>query len=89
MATSKWKHRQASAGREFSVEKKDSRGISLRGGYVLDNGALLYARAGGVKSRFATSVITAGGNQFDIDQEVDSRVFLDGLKLSLGFSIRF
>lgn len=42
-----------------------------------------------VKSEFSTSFITAGGNTYDIDQTVDSRVFLDGLKLSFGLSFRF
>lgn len=42
-----------------------------------------------VKSRFATSFITAGGNTFEIDQTTDSKIFLDGLKLSFGLSVRF
>lgn len=42
-----------------------------------------------VKSEFSTSIITAGGNTFEIDQSLDSKIFLDGLKLSLGFSFRF
>ncbi len=42
-----------------------------------------------VKSEFATSFITAGGNTYEIDQTIDSKIFLDGLKLSLGLSIRF
>lgn len=42
-----------------------------------------------VKSRFPASTFTAGGNTFTIEPQVDSKVFLDGLKLSLGFSFRF
>ncbi|MBK6505226.1 MAG: outer membrane beta-barrel protein [Ignavibacteria bacterium] len=42
-----------------------------------------------VKSQFATSFITAGGNTFEIDQVTDSKIFLDGLKVSFGLSVRF
>lgn len=82
-STSKWKHREASAGREFSVEKKDSRGISLRGGYVLDNGALLYARAGGVKTRFSTE--WEKGNDSSNDVNRDDTKF--GTRVGLGAEI--
>lgn len=38
--------------RSSSLEKEDSFGLSLRGGYVVDNGTLLYLRAGRVETRF-------------------------------------
>jgi len=50
-----WSFMQESDGREFSVEKMDSWGAALRGGYVLDNGSLLFARAGKVRTRFNTT----------------------------------
>ncbi len=39
-------------GRSFLVEKQWSYGASLRGGYVVNNTALLYARVGVVQTRF-------------------------------------
>lgn len=38
--------------RSSSLDKDDSYGLSLRGGYVVDNGSLLYLRAGRVETRF-------------------------------------
>ncbi len=42
-----------------------------------------------VKSNYSASFITAGGNSFEIDRDLDSKVFIDGLKLSFGLSYRF
>lgn len=42
-------------GRDVSVSKKGSHGASVKLGYVLNNGALLYARAGQVQTRFNTT----------------------------------
>lgn len=42
-----------------------------------------------VKSNYSASFITAGGNTFEIDKDLDSKVFIDGLKLSFGLSYRF
>ena len=69
MSTAKWKQREASGGRDFSVEKKSSHGISLRGGYILNNGALLYVRAGGVKTRFTTEWVKGNDPANDIDRD--------------------
>jgi opacity protein-like surface antigen len=54
-ANADWTAMQDPDGREFSVEKMDTWGAALRGGYVLDNGSLLYARAGRVRTRFNTT----------------------------------
>lgn len=40
--------------RSSSLDKDDSYGLSLRGGYVVDNGSLLYLRAGRVETRFGS-----------------------------------
>jgi len=83
MSTAKWKQREASGGRDFSVEKKDSHGVSLRGGYTLDNGALLYARAGGVKTRFNTEWVKGDDPVNDIDRD-DTKF---GTRVGLGAEI--
>jgi opacity protein-like surface antigen len=54
-ANADWAATQDPDGREFSVEKMETWGAALRGGYVLDNGSLLYARAGKVRTRFNTT----------------------------------
>jgi opacity protein-like surface antigen len=54
-ANADWTAMQDPDGREFSVEKMDTWGAALRAGYVLDNGSLLYARAGRVRTRFNTT----------------------------------
>mgnify|MGYP002063624341 CR=1 FL=1 len=51
-ANADWAATQDPDGREFSVEKMETWGAALRGGYVVDNGRLLYARAGKVRTRF-------------------------------------
>ena len=42
-------------GRDFSAEKTGSYGASLRIGYVVDNGSLLYGQVGAVQTRFNTT----------------------------------
>ncbi|KTG17511.1 MULTISPECIES: outer membrane beta-barrel protein [unclassified Guyparkeria] len=50
-----WNHaKDKSTSRMFSLDMNDSWGASLRGGRVLANGSLLYARAGLVRSEFDT-----------------------------------
>ncbi|MCL7744120.1 outer membrane beta-barrel protein [Guyparkeria hydrothermalis] len=50
-----WSHaKNKSSSRTFSLDMNDSWGASLRGGRVLSNGSLLYARAGLVRSEFDT-----------------------------------
>ena len=83
MSTAKWKQRRASGGRNFSLEKKDTSGLSLRGGYLLDNGTLLYLRAGGVDTRFNTE--WDRGNNADNDVDRDDTKF--GTRVGLGAEI--
>jgi opacity protein-like surface antigen len=83
MSNAKWKQRSASGGRNFSVEKKDTNGLSVRGGYILDNGTLLYVRAGGVDTRFNTDW-DRGGNS---DNHVDRDDTKSGTRLGLGAEI--
>jgi hypothetical protein len=64
-----WTHRREPGGRDFAVEKMETRGIGLRGGYILDNGALLYARAGRVSTRFNTSWNKGGNSANHIDRD--------------------
>ncbi|MFO7582266.1 outer membrane beta-barrel protein [Guyparkeria sp.] len=50
-----WSHaKNKSTSRTFSLDTNDSWGASLRGGRVLENGALLYARLGAVRTEFDT-----------------------------------
>lgn len=56
--------------RSSSLDKGDSYGLGLRGGYVVDNGSLLYLRAGRVKTRFDSfytinDLVAAAGNRDD------------------------
>jgi outer membrane immunogenic protein len=47
----------------------ESWGASLRGGYVLDNGALLYARAGKVRTRFNTTWVKGNNTLNYVDRD--------------------
>lgn len=68
-STSDWAHIRYPNGRNFDVEKKSTYGLSLRGGYQLDNGTLLYAKAGRVRTRFNTGWIKGGNRDNDIDRD--------------------
>jgi hypothetical protein len=78
-----WYHERQTGGgggRDFAVEKRSSYGAGLRVGYVLDNGALLYARAGQVRSRFITSYDKGASDTHYIDR-LDK---LNGTRIGLG-----
>jgi opacity protein-like surface antigen len=64
-----WSHTREPGGRDFSVEKMETWGASLRGGYVLENGALLYVRAGTVRTRFNTTWVKGNNVQFAVDRD--------------------
>lgn len=64
-----WKHIRDPNGRNFDVARKNGYGLGLRGGYQLDNGTLLYVRAGRVRSRFATGWVKGGNPDNDIDRD--------------------
>lgn len=78
-----WRHERSPEGRDFSVDKKGSFGLGARLGYLLDNGTLIYARAGAVKTRFNT-VWVKGGNR-DNDVERDDHIW--GNRLGLGAEV--
>lgn len=42
-----------------------------------------------VKSVFPVSSITANGNTYPLEQNLNSKIFVDGLKLSLGLAYNF
>jgi len=52
-------------GRDFSAEKTGSYGASLRIGYVVDSGSLLYGQVGPVQTRF-NAHYNVGGNVTDL-----------------------
>ncbi len=64
-----WSHSRDPSGRDFSVEKMETWGASLRGGYVLNNGALLYARAGKVRTRFNTAWVKGNNTLAYVDRD--------------------
>lgn len=67
----RWMHARetgGSGGRDFSVEKKSDYGASLRLGYTLRTGTLLYARAGVVRGRFNTTWAKGGSSSADVDR---------------------
>jgi hypothetical protein len=68
-ANADWTYRQDPDDREFSVEKMETWGAALRGGYVLGNGSLLYARAGKVRTRFNTSWVRGSDPADDVDRD--------------------
>lgn len=68
-STADWTHVKAPEGRNFSVEKKDTYGLGLRGGYQLPSGTLLYARADRVRTRFNTTWVKGGNRNNDVDRD--------------------
>jgi len=69
-------------GRDVSVSKKGSYGASVKVGYVLNNGALLYARAGQVQTRFNTIYNKGNPNNW-----VDRDDILDGKRIGVGAEV--
>ena len=79
-SNAEWDHERSPGGRDFSVEKMDSFSISLRGGYVMNNGSLFYARVGRARTRFNTTWEKGGNRLNDVDR--DDRV--SGIRLGVG-----
>ena len=69
--------------RTFNVESKQNASLSLRGGYTLESGALLYATIGRARAEFDT--------QFRINNEpqnaVNSSFNVDGARYGLGVDV--
>ena len=81
-----WYHERQTGGgggRDFAVEKRGSYSGSLRIGYVLDNGGLLYGRVGAVRTRFNTIYEKGAGDANWIDRSDK----LDGTRFGLGAEI--
>lgn len=68
-STAAWTHIKSPEGRNFSMEKKDTYGLGLRGGYQLRSGTLLYARADRVRTRFNTTWVKGGNRDNDVDRD--------------------
>ncbi len=49
-----WQHTRTPTGRSFSVEQNASYGASVRLGYVMNSGTLIYGKLGAVRTRFNT-----------------------------------
>jgi len=64
-----WEHVREPNGRNFAVDKKESRGYALRGGYALASGALIYARAGQARTRFNTTWVKGENRANDVDRD--------------------
>jgi len=79
-----WEHERDTAGaggRDFASEKRGGYGGSLRVGYVLPNGSLLYGRIGQVQTRFNTFYSRGAGTP------VNQSDNLDGTRVGLGAEI--
>lgn len=76
----------ATGGRDFYVHKKGGFGQSIRLGYVLNNGSLLYGRVGRVETKFNSEYFqgSAGHNNW-----VDQDNILIGSRIGLGTEIPF
>ena len=68
-SNAQWDHERSPTGRDFAVEKMGTLGLSLRGGYVLDNGSLLYAHVGKARTRFNTTWVKGGQRLNDVDRD--------------------
>lgn len=78
-----WEHQREPNGRNFSVDKKGSYGLSGRIGYLLDSGTLLYLRAGAVKTRFNT--VWSKGENRENDIERDDNLW--GKRVGIGAEV--
>lgn len=81
-----WEHTRetgGAGGRDFAVEKRGGYGVSLRVGYALPNGGLLYGRVGAVETRFNT-IYNRGSNTGNWINRSDT---LDGTRFGLGMEI--
>lgn len=82
-----WDHERVagsgSGGRDFAVEKRGGYGASLRVGYALPNGGLLYGRVGAVETRVNT-IYNRGSNDLTWINRSDT---LDGTRFGIGAEI--
>ncbi|OHE62168.1 MAG: hypothetical protein A2X71_10890 [Thiobacillus sp. GWE1_62_9] len=79
-----WEHERVTGGaggRDFAVDKRGGYGASLRVGYVLPNGGLLYGRVGAVETRFNTFYDRGASGPINVSNT------LDGTRFGLGAEI--
>jgi len=79
-------HIRAPTGRTFAVDKKVGYGAGLRLGYVLDDRALLYGRAGLMRTKFATRY-TTGSVSIDQDDTQTGYRFGGGIEVPVASSV--
>ena len=82
-SSSRWLHNRFPSGRNFSVDKKETWGGTLRVGYAFENGTLLYGRLGGAHTRFNTLWRKGGNRLNDVDR--DDREL--GIRYGLGAEV--
>lgn len=85
-ARMKWSHDRVTSGgggRDFSVAKKWSYSGSLRAGYMLPNGALLYGRAGAARALFNTRYSRGNSGALDRDDTLDGQLWGIGLEVPI------
>jgi opacity protein-like surface antigen len=84
--SARWAHLREPTGRTFGVEMKEETAYSLRLGYQLKNGALLYGRVGEARARFVTTWIKGGNRDNDVarDDRKSGRRWGVGMELPLG-----
>ena len=70
-------------GRDFGVQAQESYGAGVRLGYVLNNGSLLYARAGRVRTRFTTTYIKGNSTPTWVDRDD----LVDGSRFGVGAEV--
>jgi len=80
LSNTSWERSREPTGRNFTIDREGGIGAGLRLGYVLPGGALAYARAGVMYSKFHTEVRTTG-NTFEEDE------WLLGGRLGVGLDL--
>jgi opacity protein-like surface antigen len=82
-----WTQERAPSGRVYSIEKTHSFGASLRVGYVVNDGMLIYARGGPVISGFDTDFATSSTSTESTEDKVGLRISA-GIEVSMSESLR-
>lgn len=64
-----WQHTRTPTGRSFAVDQNASYGASVRLGYVLNSGTLIYGKLGAVRTRFNTQYKKGGNSSAWINRD--------------------
>lgn len=85
VGNSEWQRDRVTSGsgRSFAVEKKESYDLSVRIGYLFDNGTLSYLRAGLVNSKFNTEYVKGNVPANHVDRNDD----LSGPRVGFGVEL--